>query len=289
MNEGIHHMTLAEYVNDPCPEPSLNASLAHTILTQTALHAREQHPRLNPQKEREETERLDIGTIAHALLLEDDRSKVVVIDADDWRKKETKEQRDEARSAGLQPILRKDYDGVEEMVIAAKRQIANTEFAMDFVEAVPEQTLIWKDEGIWCRCRPDKATKDWRVEFDYKTCAGSASPLLWDKTVLRYGYDLQCALNLRAVKHLKLAKKTTFVFIVQELEKPYALSMMSLAPAWLTLGSDKLRIAMSIWKGCLRTNEWPGYPSRVAYLEPPAYAMGEWDAALPPISAEDFI
>ena len=288
--EGVHDIPLTDYINDPAPEPSLNASIAHTLLTQTPAHARMAHPRLSPQQDREESSRLDLGTIAHGLLLEGDDSRVVVIEADDWRTKAAKDERDAARLEGKLPILVKDFDIVSNMVETAQTTIGQSEVATEFSAAIPEQTLIWQEADIWLRCRPDKATPDWRVVFDYKTCAGTAHPAVWAKTsMVRYGYDLQAAINLRGVKALGLAKKTTFVFLVQEMEPPYALSIVSLAPSWITLADDKLRVAMSLWKGCTRKNEWPGYPSRVAYVDAPAYAQGEWDACLPDIDAEDFI
>lgn len=288
--EGIHNIPLTDYINDPVCEPSLNASIAHTLLTQTPAHARLAHPRLTKQQDRDESSRLDLGTIAHALLLDDDASRVVVIEADDWKKKDTREQRDAARAEGKLPILAKEYEQVIEMVETAQGWITNSEIASDFESAIPEQTLIWQEADIWLRCRPDKATPDWRVVFDYKTCAGTAHPAVWAKSsMVRYGYDLQAAINLRGVKALDLAERTTFVFLVQELDPPYAISIVSLAPAWLSLANDKLLIAMSLWKGCTRKNKWPGYPARVAYVEPPAYAQGEWDACLPEIDAEDFI
>lgn len=290
LTEGVHDIPLTDYINDPAPEPSLNASIAHTLLTQTPAHARMAHPRLSPQQDREESSRLDLGTIAHGLLLEGDDSRVVVIEADDWRTKAAKDERDAARLEGKLPILVKDFDIVSNMVEIAQTTIGQSEVATEFSAAIPEQTLIWQEADIWLRCRPDKATPDWRVVFDYKTCAGTAHPAVWAKTsMVRYGYDLQAAINLRGVKALGLAKKTTFVFLVQEMEPPYALSIVSLAPSWITLADDKLRVAMSLWKGCTRKNEWPGYPARVAYVDAPAYAQGEWDACLPDIDAEDFI
>ena len=291
LTEGIHkHIPLTEYVKDPAPEPSLNASIATMLLTSTPAHALMAHPRLSSQLERDESSRLDLGTIAHGLLLENDSSRVVVIEADDWRTKAAKDQRDEAREVGRVPILAKDYEIVQAMVTAAQSAIAASEVAADFTAAIPEQTLIWKEADIWLRCRPDKATPDWRVVFDYKTCAGTAHPAVWAKSAMvRYGYDIQGALNLRGVKALTKATRTTFVFLVQEIEPPYVLSIVSLAPAWTKLADDKLRVAMSIWQGCLRKNEWPGYPSRIAYVEPPAYAQMEWDACLPEIDAQDFI
>src|SRR5262245_50563917 len=67
---GIYDIPLAEYLADPCPAPSLSASIAHILLSQSPRHAWEAHPRLNPHYEPEEAEAFDLGTAAHAYLLE---------------------------------------------------------------------------------------------------------------------------------------------------------------------------------------------------------------------------
>lgn len=289
ITEGVYQgMPLAAYVADPCPTPSINASTATTILQQSPMHARAQHPRLNPEKEREESSRLDLGTIAHALLLEDDASKVVVIDAEDWKKNVTKELRDEARAAGKLPVLKAAYDQVLDMVLVAKDVISKSEVGEAFQSAIPEQTLLWEEDGVWHRSRPDKATKDWRIVFDYKTCGTTAAPAKWGKgPLLSYGYDIQAALCRRGIAHLFKQYECTFVFIVQEIERPYAVSLISLDPQWIALADAKLQAALATWRGCLRTGIWPGYPSRIAYLQPPAWAETDWTYNLSEISAED--
>lgn len=289
LSAGVHTIPLSDYVADPAPCPSLNAGTAHTLLTLSPQHAFLQHPRLNSDHASDQSSRLDIGTIAHALLLENDSSRVVVIDAEDWRKKEAKDQRDEARARGQLPILSKDYFGIQEMVIQAQAQIAKSEFASDFQEAIAEQTLLWEHDGVWCRSRPDKATPDWRILFDYKTVAGSANPHAFMRTIIQQGYDIQAELGRLGVEELGLCHQVNFVFLAQEIEPPYAMSFISLSPAWQDLAHRKLKIAMSMWKGCLRKNEWPTYRSDVAYLEPPAYASLDWEDNLSPIDAEDFV
>ena len=288
-HHGIFNIPLREYINDPAPVPSLNSGTAHRLLTASPLHAWTDHPRLNDKYVSEQLSRLELGTIVHALLLEKDRSRVVLVEAEDWRTKAAKEKRDEARALGKLPILSKDMAEAESMVSVATKAIGASEIAGDFATAIPEQTLIWEDEGIWCRSRPDKATKDWKVLFDYKTVAGSANPKTFMRAILQHGYDLQAVLGLRGVERLRLADKSTFIFIAQEIDPPYAVSFVSLNPEWVKFADDKLRMAMSIWKGCLRTNEWPAYSNRIAYLEPPPYAVIGWDENLPEIDAEDFI
>lgn len=285
---GISTMPLHDYVNDPAPKPSLNTGTAHALIAQSPQHAWVNHPRLNPSHVSDRSSRLDLGTIAHAMLLERDESRVVVIEADDWRTKEAKTKRDEARAAGLLPILAKDFDGAKHMVTEARLAIAESQFHQDFKDGIPEETLIWEQDGIWHRSRPDIHTPDWKIVFDYKTTQ-SAHPAAFMRTVHQQAYDLQAELALQGVEQLTDQGYPTFVFIVQEIEEPYAVSFLSLSPQWHDLARQKLRTARSIWKGCLRKNVWPSYTKDLAYIDPPAYASIGWDESLTPIDAEDFV
>lgn len=285
---GIYSLPIAEYVADPAPQPSINSGTAHALLTQSPQHARMQHPRLNPEGTRDNSSRLDLGTIAHAMLLERDESRVVVIEADDWRTKDAKTKRDEARAASLLPILAKDFDGAKAMLTEARLSIADSQFHDDFTNGVAEETLIWEKDGIWHRSRPDMHSKDWRILFDYKT-SHSAHPAAFMKAIVQQGYDLQAELAMQGAELLAKVRNATFVFIVQEIEEPYAVSFVTLSPAWQDLAARKLRMARSIWKGCLRKNRWPGYTTDLAYLDPPAYADIGWEGNLSPIDAEDIV
>ena len=75
---GVYQMPAEEYHADPCPEPSLSASLIKTLLARSPLHAWHEHPRLNPNVVKEERKEYDRGSAAHALLLEgEDRMAVI--------------------------------------------------------------------------------------------------------------------------------------------------------------------------------------------------------------------
>lgn len=275
---GVYDILLQEYLADPAPAPSLSASIAHVLLTRTPAHAWLKHPHLNPLAEQEQASRLDKGTIGHALLLEDDSSRIVPIEAEDYRTKAAREARDEAWAGGKLPILEADLLSVQVMVEKAKQAIAASEFAEDWRHGTPEQTLLWQANGIWKRSRPDKRATDWRICWDYKTVTRSASPELWARShILQHGYDLQAALVMEAVGFL-MDTTCTVVFVVQEMDPPFAVSFVSLSPSWLALAQQKLAVASDTWKRCLERNEWPAYSRRVAYVEPPnwaTYAMME--------------
>ena len=87
---GIYTIPHDVYHQDPCPTPSLSSSVAKVLLRQSPAHAAMQHPKLNNNYVNAESSRFDLGTIAHALLLEDDSSRLITIEADDWRTKAAK-------------------------------------------------------------------------------------------------------------------------------------------------------------------------------------------------------
>ena len=100
---GVYAIAAEEYHQDPCPAPSLSASIANILLTQSPQHAWCAHPKLNPHYQREERETLDLGTAAHAYLLQGS-TDFEVIAAPDWRTTAAKKAREAARATGKVPI-----------------------------------------------------------------------------------------------------------------------------------------------------------------------------------------
>ena len=269
----LPRIPLADYVRDPAPAPSLNAGVAHTLLTRSARHAWMEHPKLNPAYFHDDSEASDLGSIAHSLLLEGDRSRIVVVPADDWRTKAAKQMRDDARATGKLPILAHKMEAVEAMVDAAGVAIRESELADVLADARVEQTMVWQEAGVWLRSRPDWISADGRVLVDYKTHGGSAEPDAWARgPLLSMGYDLQAAIGLRGAAAHFQPREPVFVFVVQETEPPYAVSFVGLAPQFVAFADQKLGVAIERWGYCLETNRWPGYPSRIAWAEAPTWA-----------------
>lgn len=63
---GIYDTPEPEYHADPCPEPSLSAGSAVTVLQKSPLHAWWGSERMNPDFERVEKRHFDIGSAFHA-------------------------------------------------------------------------------------------------------------------------------------------------------------------------------------------------------------------------------
>jgi len=278
LTAGIHAISFADYLADPAPEPSLSASIAHILITQSPRHAWHAHPRLNPEHAPENSTIADAGTVAHHVLLQGDERDLVIVQADDWRTKAAKEARDEAWARGAIPVLECKMDEVHRMVAAARLYIKGSEIAEAFNLSAAEQTMLWQDGSIWLKSRPDLLWQNGRTVIDYKTTGGSAEPNVFAKQIVNMGYDLQAAIGLDGMATLFPREgEPRFLFLVQENTPPYACSLIGLDPMMLDLATRRLAMAKNLWRACMNVRAWPGYPSRICYVSPPNFAMTQQD------------
>lgn len=278
LKPGIHTIPEADYHADLIDDerPSLSASIANILVSQTPLHAWTAHPRLNPDYERREDKKYDLGTAVHAMLLEG-RDIVQVVDKDDWRTNDAKAQRDEAYAAGLTPLLAKNYERALHIYEAALRQIERHEAQPPLLaDGKPEQTIVWEEDGILCRSLVDWLHDDHAAIDDVKTTSRSADPEQWSRSTLwGIGADVQVAFHSRGVWKLT-GRKPEWRYIAIETSPPFALSVISLMPAALALGEAKVERALKLWRQCLEADSWPGYPRKVCYADTPTWEEMRW-------------
>ncbi len=273
---GIYNgITATQYHADVLTmEPSLSSSIAKLLCLSSPLHAKMAHPRLNPGAVEQEDERFDIGTAAHAILLEGVNA-VKVVDARDWRTNAAKEARDIARANGQIPLLAHVWNDVENMVAGIKGQLAkHTDGGQAmFTNGKPEQTLIWQeDDGTWCRARLDWL-RPGNID-DLKTCP-NANPEAVSRSLFGMGYDIQAAFYLRGLKRLT-GEDAVFRFAFVEKESPYALSVIGLGPDALMLAEKKVLFALEKWRECLDADDWPGYPRQTCWASLPTWEESRW-------------
>jgi hypothetical protein len=275
---GIYDIAAAAYHADPCPEPSLSSSIAKVLCLSSAAHAWQDHPRLNPTPTEDNAEHFDIGTAAHALLLEGSTA-IAVVDAPDWRTKLAKEARAAAYAAGQTPLLAHTWTAVQAMADAARAQLArHTDGgAAMFTMGASERTIVWKEDDVWCRARLDylRSTLAGPSIDDYKTTGVSAEPDEWCRKLFYDGRDIQPAWYLRGLRAIT-GEEGTFRFCVQETYPPYALSVIALGPAALMLAEKKCLYALELWRESRQRNEWIGYPRRTCYAALPMAHESWW-------------
>ena len=279
LGSGLHKGISAQvYHADPAPKPSLSSSIAKVLINESPLHARHEHPRLNRHYEPKQSDKFDLGTAAHAYLMQGE-DICVVIDAEDYRKNDTKKQRDAARKKCKTPLLIEQWERVIDMTEAANRQLDDwngDDGPRPLSNFEPEQVGIWKERGVYCRSMLDALHNDNLYLDDYKTTEASAKPSDWARTMINISGDMQFGFHSRCVKKLT-GVMPRFRFIVQEVKPPYALSVVSLPPEWSEIAAKKAEYAISMWANCMHSGKWPGYPNRTCYLDAPPWEIAKWE------------
>ena len=270
MKPGIHHsVPMSDYL----AIDALSSGVCHAILSQSPLHAK--YKKENPD---EANSAMDIGTVAHKILLEGTQDGIVIVDAEDWRTKTAKEARDAAHAAGQVPILVGKLPLILNMVDAAKAFVATSEIAGIFDAGKPEVTLIWEDDGVLCKARPDFLPNDRSLILHVKTTGGSAEPESWIRNqFFGSGYDVAAAFYERSLRALSADPDryldTQSIFLVIEQDAPYGCSLIGLDPMTRENAERKISRAISQWSNCLHLNWWPCYPSQICYAETPAWEL----------------
>lgn len=274
MKPGIYTMSEQAYHADPC-DISLSSHIAKMLLTKSPYHAYLNHPKLNPNYAPYFDDKFDIGTAAHALLLEGKKDGIVIVDAEDWRTKAAKEAKEAARAAGKTALLTKHYSRLEQMVNAARKFLEDSELAGIFEKGKTEQTIIWNEGGIKCRSRLDYISEDRKIILDYKT-TDCAEPDMFIRRIASLGYDVQASFYDRGVQRLT-DEKPTFIFFAQETEAPYMCSLVGMSEEYMQIAEAKVSKAIDIWRECLTNKKWPGYPTRICYAEPASWQRAEYE------------
>ncbi len=274
-------LPMADYIGDPCPEPSLSASTIGRLVQKSPLKAWHWHPRLGGTANWSKA--AAVGSAAHSLVLEGADIIKVVDKASkapkkkdevpeefvpkNWQTKSAKNQREEIRRTGRIPLL--THEAAE---VYAMAKLAGAALLEEAGEGVAEVTVIWREANdIWCRARADWLPKDvGRPVVDYKTTKKSAEPGEWIRqTLYQDGYDISAAWYLRGLKALG-EERPEYKFLVQEQTAPYDYS-------WVGLGADCEAIhdvekwiskAVRVWAECLESGKWPGYPKHTHYADP---------------------
>lgn len=256
---------IRDYVRDPCPTPSLSTSVIETMFERSPAHVEAEHVRLGGADDVDEQKKKDaeIGSAVHALALLDGNPEdhVTYIDANSYYGKDAKKARAAAHAEGKVPILISDMEDVERAAAAARAFIADV-----FGDVVTEQTYVWKEGGIWHRSRPDFRAGA-RVLGDLKTTK-DAQPYDWiNRTFYSSAYDIQATHQLAG--HEQLAgEKRDFIFVVQEVKKPYANCLVGLGEEDHENAKLKRDRAVRWFAKCLREKSWPGYGRDIHWTAP---------------------
>jgi hypothetical protein len=265
--------SLDEYHADPCDVPSLNQSIAHTLVTRSPAHAWCEHPKLG-NLPKEPTKAKDDGAVIHALLL-GKGADVDVLDCDNFRTKAARTIRDEAIEAGRVPMLRKRYDQIVEAAGRIRANLAGFGVSLEGEHELPIEWHEPGDEGyVVCRGLLDTVRFNEGVIVDVKKIV-SADARTCARHAYEYGYDVQYAAYTSGVEKLRpeLAGRVDFIFVFMELEPPYAVVPCRPSGAFRELGQRRWERAVLTWERCLRDGYWPSYTESITQLDAPPWAL----------------
>ena len=264
-------VTPAQYHADPVVGGSLSSSGARALIPPSCpalFRWQRDHP--------VHKNIFDFGSAAHRLVLGAGED-IVIIEADNWRSKEAKAERDQARAEHKAPLLAKDYAIVEAMA-AAIRAHPTAAALLHPDRGQPEQMLVWRDEptGVMCRAlldwlpNPDSAGR--LIVPDYKTSV-SAEPDAFAKSAANYGYHMQADFYLTGLRALGLADdRAAFVFIVQEKTAPFLVTVAQLDDNAMRIGAGRNKWAREVYAYAMVNDHWPAWVEDIAYLPLPAWA-----------------
>lgn len=272
-------MTIRLPMQDYLSLKAFSSGLAYRILSESPFHAWHGSP-WNPDYRSNYGQAADIGTYAHALLLEGDLPSLEVLDFPDYRTKAAKEARDIAYADGRTPILAHKLAPVRMMVQRAREYIGSSTLAGIFDAGDAELSITWTEDGVECKARPDWLSGDRRINLSYKTTPGSAAPDSWIRRQLPQ-YAIGMPLYERGIRATVGVERCRTVHLVQEQSAPYACSLIALDPAAQSVAEAKLDQALAIWRECTESKRFPAYPLDICYAEARAWELAEVEAAQP--------
>lgn len=246
---GIYpNIRMADYVSDPCPQPSISAGAMKTVLTKSVSVARSEHPRLG-RKKKKETDATRKGNLQHAALLGD--PEIVYVDFNDWRKGEAKELKKKIEEEGKIPALEKEREEVEEMRDVALNCLQVNLLGEPYkteVTCISKGLMGYLNDDIidvWYRCRPDILVESMSLIVDYKT--NKAEDLYEAMKALYAECMYLSAPHYTNILSSLTGKKYRYVWLFQEKQEPYDCHLVELDKDGLKVAEADYWRAVESW------------------------------------------
>ncbi|MFD2112059.1 PD-(D/E)XK nuclease-like domain-containing protein [Thiorhodococcus fuscus] len=263
---GIHHgVAFEDYL-------ALRAVSAHGLMQ---IERSPAHYRTSIETPHAPSAAQALGTLTHLCVLEPEeyRQRVRVAPAVDRRTKAGKE---------TFAAFEAEVTAIPDAMIATAEQDTKARAMRESVMAQPfaralladgaaEVTLLWDQDGTFCKARPDWLCSGHEVIVDLKTAA-DASEQAFAKACGNYRYHLQAAWYQDAVMRVGLGDRV-FVFIAVEPEPPYAAGLYQIDDQALRVGRIRYERALETYRECVATNDWPGYAREIRTIELPKWAL----------------
>lgn len=138
----------------------------------------------------------------------------------------------------------------------------------------PEVSVFDEFLGVKRRCRFDYLPDDGGIAVDLKTTV-DASTGGFARSAAKYGYHLARGMYLHILKQVT-GRDVDMLFVAVEKEPPYLVAVHRLSPEFAEMGETEALEAVDVYRRCMLSGEWPGYPAVVNMLEPPMFAVYDY-------------
>lgn len=209
---------------------------------------------------------LEIGNAVHTRILEPDMwdKRYVLWDGPSRVTKAGKEAFAKAKAdAGDKQLI--DLEAYEMVAGLADAALSQPEVISIIEGTKIEQSLFWQHQasGLDLKARPDI----WCNQYiaDLKTVA-NASPESFEKSIFNFGYHIQAAMQLDAVKAITGETINNYLFLVIEKEAPYAVAIYQLDEMAIAAGRDQVDAMLDRLRRCYEQDTWPCYETTVVSL-----------------------
>ena len=246
--------------------PALSSSGCKTLITECpAIYRHEQD---NPEDDDPSNDML-VGSAAHVINLEPHlwATRVVIIDATDWRKKDAQEQKAAALIEGKVPLLKKQVDTVLAMQERFKQEVGD-----QLTAGRAEVSYLWEEyrRGVLMKGRPDWRADDGSLLVDYKTTT-NVHPDALRARVFDNWHHVQAALYIEG--HEVLCGRTPgWLWIAQATKPPYLVTVARPTNATLHIAMERADEAIRTYAECQKQGRWPSYTDGVVKIEPTSRA-----------------
>ena len=117
-------------------------------------------------------------------------------------------------------------------------------------------------------------SNDRRHLFDVKTDGQSAHPDAFGRKIINMGYDFSAAFYLRGFrKCFPDLPAPEWSWLAVETDPPHGVSITGLDEAGYAIAEHQVEIAIAVWRECITTGKWPGYPHRKYTIETKPWAL----------------
>lgn len=261
---------------------------AHNAIGSSSLKLIGQTPKhywaryLDPERKPfEQTKAMKTGTMIHTATLEPHRFDewfTVMPEGLDRRTKEGKELWAQIVATGKEPLLQSDLDTAKGTAAAAHAHPV-TRVLFDKCAAKTEVSIFWVDPetGVNLKIRPDIMVEPCQLFPNGLICdlksTDDASADGFGRSAWNWEMHLQAALYPQGFQAVfKTKEPPTFLWLAQEKARPYANQYFRCGGDLAAHGQREVRRLLAIYKRCMETGTWPGYPTQVRDIALPGWA-----------------